>query len=214
MGEIGERIVSIRCKAHGLPTNFRSLLVLPPGGVQHGQIDVRASFPGVALNLLLKRLGRFIEFPGNNGIEVGGDRQLLAFTSMFPHPELFGEILAGPPNFVETGVVAAHCAVAHGEIRIKLDGTLVVRQGGGGSFLSVSLHALAICLQRFERRRGDLFERCIILLHRSQRFAWFAAQLGRRPAQHIQHLFLGHRSHLLLCQRAKTIQLTAVTWRI
>ena len=51
----------------------------------------------VALNLLLIRLGRFIQFSGYIRIVVGGDRQLFPFAGMFPQLECFGVVLAGPP---------------------------------------------------------------------------------------------------------------------
>ena len=53
-------------------------------------------------------------------------------------------------------------AVAHGKIRIKLDGALIVRQGCGGAPLSRGAFAAkAERFQGFERRRGGLFERNI-----------------------------------------------------
>ena len=113
------------------------------------------------------------------------------------------------PSLAEIEVVAAHCPVAHGKIRIKLDGTLMVRQGCGGAFLITGLSAKAVRFQSFERRRGGLFERNIKLLHRSQRFAQLAAQLGCRLAQRVQHLLLGRRRHLLLASVSPLWQFTA-----
>ncbi len=106
---------------------------------------------------------------------------------------------------VETEIVPSHFQVAHGKIRIKFDGTLIVRQGCDVAFLVVDLSAKAVRFQSFERRRGSLFERNIKLLHRNQRFAQFAAQLGRGLTQRVQHLLLGRRRHLLLRQRISAL---------
>src|SRR6202030_4233560 len=53
----------------------------------------------------------------------------------------------------------------------NLDGTLKVRQGGGGVFRAARICATAIRLQSLERRGGGLYQWNIKLLHRSQRFA-------------------------------------------
>ena len=51
----------------------------------------------VALNLLLIRLCRFIQFSGYILIVVGGDRQLFPLAGMFPQLKCLGVVLAGPP---------------------------------------------------------------------------------------------------------------------
>ena len=61
------------------------------------KLPYAAVFPRVALNLLLIRLGRFIQFSGYIPIVVGGDRQLFPLAGMFPQLECLGEVLAGPP---------------------------------------------------------------------------------------------------------------------
>ena len=68
-----------------------------------------------------------------------------------------------------------------------------------------SIFPATVRFQSFERRRRGLCERNIKLLHRSQRFAQFAAQLGCRLAQRVQHLLLGRRRHLLLRQRVSAL---------
>src|ERR1700752_1180518 len=75
--------------------------------------------------------------------------------------------------------------VAQGKIRIKLNSTLMVRQGCGVAFLVNRLYAQGVRLQSFERGSRGLFERNIELLHRSQRFAQLAAQLRCRLAQRV-----------------------------
>src|SRR5580704_1887257 len=60
------------------------------------------------------------------------------------------EILAGPLYFGETGVATAHSPVSHGKIRIKLDGTLMVRQRCGGAFLTIRLDTKAVCFQSLD----------------------------------------------------------------
>src|SRR5208282_6842444 len=100
---------------------------------------------------------------------------------MLPQLKGLSKILAGPPYLTESEVVAAHGQVAQGKIRIKLKGSLIVRQSGGHAFFAKSLPAETELLQRFERRRGGFCQRDVKLLHGSQRFAQFAAQLGRRP---------------------------------
>ena len=78
--------------------------------------------------------GPLYPVPRLHSIVVGGDHQPFPLAGMFPQLECLGEVLAGPPQLAETVVVVAHCPVAHGKIRIKLDGTLIVRQGCGGPF--------------------------------------------------------------------------------
>ncbi len=97
VGEIGVQSCLIRCKAHGLPRDLRSFFILPLFAVHDAQIDIRSGCPRVALNLLLIRLGRFIQFPGYTRIVVGGDRQLFPLAGMFPQLERLGVVLAGPP---------------------------------------------------------------------------------------------------------------------
>jgi hypothetical protein len=109
----------------------------------------------------LKRLGRFIQFSSYIHIVGGGDMQLFPFAGMFAQLECLREVIAGPPYLAESRVVAAHCKVAHGKIRVKLDGTLMVRQGGGGAFLVTGLRAKAVRFQSFQRRRGGLRQRNI-----------------------------------------------------
>jgi hypothetical protein len=58
---------------------------------------MRSRVSWVALNLLLIRLGRFIQFPSYIRIVVGGDRQLFPFAGMFPQLECLGVVVAGPP---------------------------------------------------------------------------------------------------------------------
>src|SRR6202043_3082664 len=98
---------------------------------------------------------------------------------------------AGSLELAETGVVHAQRVVAHGKIRIELDGMMIERQSRGGAFLVEGFSAEAERFQSFERRRGGLREWNIKLLHRSERFAQFAAQPGCRLAECIEHLFLG-----------------------
>src|ERR1700683_1516876 len=89
-GVIDETLVgthSIRCKAQGLFHDLSGFLIATLFGEHHAQTNVRSKFPWVALNLLLKRLGRFIQFSGYILIVVGGDRQLFPLAGMFPQPE-------------------------------------------------------------------------------------------------------------------------------
>jgi hypothetical protein len=119
---------------------------------------------------------------------------------MVPQLKRFGEVLAGPSCLIEAGVVQAHRQVTQGKVWIQFDGPLSVGQGSGGAFLVKLLLAKAVRFQRFEGRRRGLRQRYIKLLHRRQRFAQFAAQLGCRFAERVQHLLLGWRRYLLLDQ--------------
>ena len=102
------------------------------------------------------------------------------------------EILAGPPEFAESGVVDAQRPVGHGKIRIKRNGALIVRQGCGGAFVVGRPSAKAERSQSFERRRSGLFQRNIKLLHGSQRFTEFVKQSAkkRRDAGEVAQLIL------------------------
>jgi len=149
--------------------------------------------------------GRFVQFPGYIQVVVSCDRQLFPFAGMFPQQERLSVVLAGPPYLAESEVVDAHRVVAHGKIRIKLDGALMVRRGCDGAFFAVGLLSKAVRFQSFERGCGGLFERNVKLVHRSQRFAQLRAQLGRRLAQRVQHFLFGRRRHLLLGQRVSAL---------
>src|ERR1019366_4811494 len=102
-------------------------------GEHHTQPVIRGGFPWVVRNPLLICLGCFIQLSGYGVIVVGGDLQFFPFAGMFPQLECLGVVLAGSPWFVETEVVVAYCPIAHSKIRIKLDGTLMVRQACGGA---------------------------------------------------------------------------------
>jgi hypothetical protein len=141
----------IRCKAQTLLQGLRGFLILPLRGVHVAQIAIRSVFPRVTLNHLLIRLRGFIQFSGYIQVVVGGDLQLFSLAGMFPQLECLGVVLAGPPYLAESLVVAAHCRVAHGKIRIKLDGSLMIRQGCGVAFLVTGLSAKAVCFQSFQR---------------------------------------------------------------
>ena len=74
-GEVGEIFVrkqSIGCKTQEPPSDLGGFLILPLCGEHYAQPVIRSKFPRVALNLLLKRLGRLVQFPGYNLIVVGG----------------------------------------------------------------------------------------------------------------------------------------------
>ena len=103
-GKILVRIPRTWTKAHELPNRLYGLLKLPLCGVYNAQPIARCGYLGVVLNLLLKRLCRFIEFPGYIVIVARSDRQLFPLTGMFPQLECLGEVLTGSPWFVERRV--------------------------------------------------------------------------------------------------------------
>ncbi len=207
-GVAGENVVQnrlIRCKPESLRRRLRRFLILPQFTVHKPQIAIGFGFPRVALNALLIYLDRLIQSAGYMPIVVSSDRQTFPFTGMLPQLKSPGEVLAASLRLAKTVVVVAHCPVAHGKIRIKLYGTLMVRQGRGSAFLVVRSQAKAVRLQSFQRRCGGLFERNIKLLHSSQRFSQLAAKLGCRLAQYVQHLLLGRCGHLLLGERISAL---------
>ena len=88
---------TIRGEAEALAIRLRSPLILSLRSVHVAQIEMCSGFSRVALNLLLKRLGCFIQFSSDTRIVLGGDHQLLPFAGMFPQLECLGEVIAGPP---------------------------------------------------------------------------------------------------------------------
>src|SRR5882757_2915789 len=64
VGEIRVRKYITRCYGQRLASDLSGFLILPLLGVHPAQRIVRRSIPRVALNDLLKRLGRFIQFSG------------------------------------------------------------------------------------------------------------------------------------------------------
>jgi hypothetical protein len=87
----------IRCKAHSLPRDLRGFFILTLFAVHAAQIVIRSVCPWVALDLLLKGLRRFIQFPGYSLVVVGGDRQPFLLAGMLPQLECLGEVLTGAP---------------------------------------------------------------------------------------------------------------------
>src|SRR5271155_589460 len=100
---------------------------------------------------------------------------------MSPQLERFGDVLVGSARLTEIGVLVCHCQISPGKIRIKLDRTLKVRQGGGRG-LPLTGNTDGVSLQSFQRGRGGWEQWSVEFLNRSQRFAQFAAQLGCRLA--------------------------------
>src|SRR2546427_2832221 len=117
-------------EAEALAIRLASLLILPLPAVHVAQIEMCSVLSRVVRNLLLKRLRRFIQFPGYIRIVVGGDGQLFPLTGMLPQLECLGEVLAGASRLAQTEVIQAHFPIPHSKGRIALDGTLMVRQGG------------------------------------------------------------------------------------
>src|SRR5579871_451149 len=205
VGEILIRDDTIRREAEAFAICIRWLLVLPLRGVHVAQTKRRGEVPRVALDPFPIRLYSFLQFPGYQLIVVGRDRQLFRLAGMFAQLKCLAQVLLGTAQFGKTEVVVAYFVVTHGKVRIKLDGALRVRQGGGSALLVISLSAKAVRFQRFERRGGGLIERNIKFLHRYQRLTQFAAYLGRRLAQRVQHFLLRRRRDLLLCQQVAAL---------
>ena len=102
--------------------------------VHYAQIEAGSRLARVVLNFLLIILGCLVQFSGDIQIVVGGHRQLLPFAGMVAQLECLGQIFARPPGSAETEVLPAHRQVAHGKIRIKFNGALIVRQAAAGPF--------------------------------------------------------------------------------
>lgn len=103
---------------------------------------------------------------------------------MFAQLESLAEVFGGPTCLAEIVVVVSDIAVAQCEIRIELDGPLVVRQRGGRAFLVSRLSAKRVRFQGFERRGSRLCQRNVKLLYGFQRLPQFspAASMPPRPA--------------------------------
>src|ERR1019366_10711438 len=112
------------------------LLIQTLFGVDDAKIEVASGLLRGALNLLLIRLGRFAQLSPDIELVVRGQRELFPLAGMIAQLESLGEVLTGPPRLGETEVFPAHCQVAHGKIRIELDGALVVRQSSAGAFFA------------------------------------------------------------------------------
>ena len=74
----------IRGEAQAFAMRLRGLLILPQRGVHVAQIGMCSGVSPVALDLLLIRLCRFLQFPGYILIVVSGDGQLFPLAGMFP----------------------------------------------------------------------------------------------------------------------------------
>src|SRR5580693_1823541 len=110
----------------------------------------------VALNLLLISLGGLMQFPTDDEVVGTRDGKLFPFAGMLPQLKGLGVVLAGSCDLFETVVVVPYRPICEREIRIKLDGALMVRQGCGETFLIPGLYSRAIRFERFQRRGGSL----------------------------------------------------------
>ncbi len=98
VGEIDVRSCSLRRKAHGLPRDLHSFLILTLLSAENAQTVVRTGIPRVALNHLFICLGRLIQFSGYILEVVGSDAQLFPLAGVFPQLKCFGVVLAVSPR--------------------------------------------------------------------------------------------------------------------
>src|ERR1019366_9312703 len=85
--------------AQPLADELHGLLISSLFGVSDAQTDIPYNFPGVALDLLLKCLGRFIKLSGYMPLVSCHDLQLFPLAGMFPQLKCFAEIFAGSLYF-------------------------------------------------------------------------------------------------------------------
>src|SRR5437667_2175218 len=152
----------------GLASRLDTLLILTHLRINDAHDGVGRVVAGIAFNLLLQRLSCLVQLPCDTQIVKRGNDQLFPFTGVLAQLECFGEIFICPSDLTQTGVVAAHCEIAHCKIWVELDGTLMVGQGCCGVFLATDLFPKTVRLQSFERGRCGLFEGDIELLHRGE----------------------------------------------
>src|SRR5208282_2472914 len=117
----------------------RCLLVLPLGDVHIAEIGIGAATLRVACNRLLIGLCSFVQFPAYTLVVISRNGQLFPFAGMLAQLECLGVIFAGASSLTHAVVIVAHIHIANGKVRVEFDGVLMVRQGGGCTFLRISL---------------------------------------------------------------------------
>src|SRR5215469_15830332 len=163
--EISIRGDIIRGEAEALASNLRCFLVLPLGAVKVAQVEMGSVVPWVAGNPFLICLCRSIQLARYALIIESSDPQPFTLAGMLSQLECLGEIFAGAFQLTHGEVIAAHCCIAQGKIRVDFDGMLMVGQSIGCTLLAMRLLSKAVRLQGFKRRGGGLFQRSIQLLH-------------------------------------------------
>ncbi len=178
VGKIRIRGGVVRSKTETLVVSFRGFLVLSQLRVRISQIKMRPKLPRVILNRLLIRLYGFIQLPADAQIIIGADVEFFTLAGMVTQLECLGGILRSASQFAHAIVIVGDTQISHGEVWIKLDGALIVRQSRGGPLTASNLVPHAVCFQGFERRGGGLGQRDVKFLYRSQGFPQLTTQLG------------------------------------
>src|SRR6266566_3953370 len=93
---VGSHIVGR--EPEGLASRLDSLLILPYLPVNDAHVEVGPVISGIAFNLLLKRLCRFVQFSSDTPIIRRGDEQLFPFAGAFAQLECLGIVPAGSPD--------------------------------------------------------------------------------------------------------------------
>ncbi len=109
-----------RHNLHRLTRKLDGLFVLSLLGVDDGQAYVADDLPGIALYLLLKCLGSFIQLSGYMPVVGGCDLQPFPLARVLTQLECLGEVLSGALIFAKAGVVQSQRPVSHGKVRIEL----------------------------------------------------------------------------------------------
>ena len=129
-----------------------------------------------------------------------GDKELLPVTGAIPQLIGFAGALRREGRLSNIAVHAPQRRMRHGEFGVDLHGALEEGQSGRGTLEERTFQARAVGFQGFERRRGSLGERSVVLFDRGERFADPGSEFTGNLTQGIQDIFFSCGLRLLLIE--------------
>src|ERR1019366_10319574 len=112
----------------------------------------------------------------------------------------FAGALRGEGRVLNIAVHASQPRICHREFGVYLSGALEKGQSGGITSRGENPRGRAIGFQGFERRRGGVGKRSVMLFDRGERFADAGSELTGNLTQGAQDVFLSRRLRLLLIE--------------
>jgi len=176
------------------------LFVFPQDIVNNpAQESVGKPLAGISPCPQLRGLLRLLQVSCHVKFVGGSDKELLPVTG--PIPQLIGSAGAflREARLSHIAVHEPQRGVRHCELGVDLNGAPEERHPGNRT-REAGLQSRAIGFQGFERRRGCLGKRSVVLFDRGERFADPGSEFAGNLAQRIQDVFLSCRLHLLLIE--------------
>src|ERR1035438_8797777 len=146
---IGDTIV--RSKSHRSAGRSNCLVVLPHQGVVDTQVVIRRGRSRVSLDALLVYLIGLSQLASDIAVVHGFDVKALTLAGAVAQCKCLLGILDCQAGLSQVAKANSEVGVGHGEVRIQLDGALVMRKGRGIAFFCSDPLRLCQRLQSFQR---------------------------------------------------------------